>query len=240
MMKKGFTLIELLVIFIILAIVVTFAIPVYLNAVEAAKSRACELNLEAILGAVEGLAEEEHALPGSFSQLRKEHIRKSWAKLIEKRGAWYVKGIYLIVDMNNHGLAYASDAWAQRYSDYFDVFICPADPTPPPDGYSYGLNSEYANMSLDDYKDLPASAVIVADSDDPVFGSMAERHKKVRLSGSQYYAIAITKGREFIYPGLPPGPGDDDDAGPPGDDDDAGPPGDDDDAGPPGDDDDSD
>lgn len=184
-MRKNFTLIEIVIVVIILAILVSAAIPIYHNAVESAKERVCVVNQQALLGAVEIYALEKDELPADISKLRKEHIEKAWAK-VSKQGGWKLKLAYFIVDLDKQGLAYA--AWVEKYLGDVKHFRCPKATG----AHSYGLNQNLINMSYEDYKNLPDDTIIIADAGGAIFNpdptqpnTYSFRHEKYKIGQLQ-------------------------------------------------------
>lgn len=200
-MKKGFTLIEIIITVIILGVIVTFAIPGYRNLVENSKAKVCELNLKVLLGAVDAYAVENDVLPASLGGLSNEHLNRAWAKVFEAENSWRIKLTYFFVDFNQRGLAYAQSAWLERYVGDIKYFTCPADTTPPPEGYSYGINSSLINMTFSQYRSLPsATTVVVADSNESTFtaSSVDKRHKKWTITGIIQYAQEVKKDEAIV------------------------------------------
>jgi len=194
--KKNFTLIEILIVVIIAGILVTLGIPVYNNMIENANAKVCKTNLGVLLGALDAYGLENDQLPGSLGQLKNEHLQKGWAKVFEKENIWSLKLAYAIVDFNKRGLAYAQGAWVDRYLGDLKYFRCPSDNTPPPDGYSYGLEQSLAAMPYADYKALPEDTLVVADSDTSTFVGATERHRKYSVAGVSFYGLGVTKGKD--------------------------------------------
>jgi prepilin-type N-terminal cleavage/methylation domain-containing protein len=199
-MKKDFTLIEIVIALIILGILVTFGIPLYNNLIENAKAKVCETNQKVLLGAIESYGLEHDRLPASLSDLKKEHLRRAWAKIFKKeKNPLLLRLAYFLVDFDQRGLVYAKGGWIKRYIGELKYFICPKDETPPPSGYSYGIYRDVANISWEEYKDLPANTIVIADSDTPVFDYPVSRHKKYLLAGgSKNYYVGIIKGHYTI------------------------------------------
>lgn len=188
-MRKNFTLIEIVIVVIILAVLVSAAIPIYHNAVESAKERVCVVNQQALLGAVEIYALENDELPADISKLRKEHIEKAWAK-VSKQGGWKLKLAYFIVDLDKQGLAYA---WVENYLGDLKHLRCPKAP---PGANSYGLNQAIITvppMSHEAYENYLKSyptTIIIADAggttfDDTDLTTYSHRHEKYIISQLQ-------------------------------------------------------
>ena len=202
MRKKSFTLIELIIVLIIVGGIITVAIPLYHNVVEKAKAKVCEANLKVLAAAVEIYALENDQLPGSLGQLQPQHLRKAWAQIFKEEDEWKIKLAYFIVDFDNRGLAYASSNLLQRYlGGDIKLITCPSDPTPPPQGTSYGINCALAGMSYRDYKNLPDSYIVVGDCETSCFHSLWElsfRHKRYFFYYPSHYAHYITKARRIF------------------------------------------
>ncbi|MCF7873532.1 MAG: prepilin-type N-terminal cleavage/methylation domain-containing protein [Candidatus Omnitrophica bacterium] len=195
--RKNFTLIELLIVVIILGTVATFAIPAYRNVVENSKAKVCRTNLKLLIGGVKSYALENDKLPGSLGQLRDRHLDRAWAQILEKEDRWKIDLAYLIVNIDKGKLAFAQGSWDDMIS-----LTCPADDTPPPQGHSYGINKNIANMSLEDFKKLPEDTIIVADSNNPTFTKVLHRHKHYNLTGASKYGQSATKDKQLRVHGL--------------------------------------
>ncbi|MFH1503963.1 MAG: hypothetical protein ABIH08_01020 [Candidatus Omnitrophota bacterium] len=194
--KRNFTLVEIVITVIVIGVIATLAIPGYSNLLEKSKAKVCAANEEVLLGAIDIYALEYDKLPGVLGQLENEHLKKSWAKIFKKGNPLQLKLAYFLVDFNKRGAAYAQEAWLYRYIGNAQYLICPADPTPPPAGCSYGLNLALADISYAQYKALPEDTVILADSDTDTFTTPAEWHEKYNVLASvDTYALGITKGK---------------------------------------------
>jgi type II secretory pathway pseudopilin PulG len=80
-MKKYFTLVDIVISLIILGILATLGLPLYNNAIENAKAKACEMNLKVLLGALEAYSLEReiiYLLPWGSC------VRKIYKKLGQK------------------------------------------------------------------------------------------------------------------------------------------------------------
>ena len=198
MKRKNFTLSEIVIIIVVIAILATIAIPLYTNAVEKAKAKACETNLRVLLGAVENYALEQDRLPGSLSELRNDDIKKAWADILKKEGAWKIKLAYFLADLDKRGLAYARESWLYRYLGTAQYLMCSANTA---GGVSYGINSAVANMSLRDYKNS-SNLLVIADADAVVFTRPTYRHKIITFQGIASYALGIKKGGEVYSLGV--------------------------------------
>jgi prepilin-type N-terminal cleavage/methylation domain-containing protein len=214
-MKKGFTLPELVIVLVIVGLIITFLIPAYYNLLERSKAMACESNQRVLLGALELYGSDHNLLPASLSQLRQKDLDKAWANLWQQKGSWKIKLAYFILDLNERGVAQAAESWLQDYLNLVKSPACPSDTTPPPQGYSYGINSSLAGKSFAIYDEAPSEALVIADCEHPTFDeTLAPRHIKYSLFGGEKYAIGITKGHQIVYElssGTPGEPIDEDD-----------------------------
>jgi prepilin-type N-terminal cleavage/methylation domain-containing protein len=197
-MKRSFTLVEILIAVIILGIILTFAVPTYYNILEKAKSKVCEQNLNVLAEAVEIYALENDSLPASLSQLRQDHLDKAWAKILDK-DSLKIKLAYYLVDLDKKGLAYAQTAWVERYVGKIKHLSCPSDQSPPPVGFSYGINGNLAGLSYNEYK-VMSDMDLVADCEQDVFygeGDLTKRHREVSILGGDEYALTITRSKNI-------------------------------------------
>jgi len=200
-MKKGFTLPELVIVLVIVGLIITFLIHAYYNILERSKAMACESNQRVLLGALELYGSDHNLLPASLSQLRQKDLDKAWANLWQQKGSWKIKLAYFILDLNERGVAQAAESWLQDYLNLVKSPACPSDTTPPPQGYSYGINSSLAGKSFAIYDEAPSEIFVIGDANDPTFteNTLARRHIKYSLFGGEKYAIAITKGHQIAY-----------------------------------------
>jgi competence protein ComGC len=167
---KAFTLIETIMIVVVIGILATISVAGYWQLLDNARQKVCESNLETIAAAAEIYSLEHDALPASLSLLEPGHVRKAYAKVMEKKGLSY-KVARTFVKMNEPNLAYAqflTNANLGKYGTEADVFVCPADTNGPP---SYGINGNAAGR---DWTDIAAWLVIIADSDNYVWTTEAE------------------------------------------------------------------
>jgi prepilin-type N-terminal cleavage/methylation domain-containing protein len=192
--KKQFTLIELMVVIFIMGILVTIAVPMVHNSIEAAKAKVCTTNLMILQGAIEAYGLENEALPASLSQLHEGHFQKAWAHVLEKENAWLVKLAYAVVEFQENGfdsVCFADDTFLRKHlGNNKNYLICPSDEAARKHQKtcSYGLNVLLQNgVSFDKYRELKASGsleFIIADSDKPfpsAFSDMAGRHRQARF-----------------------------------------------------------
>ena len=196
MKKKYFTLIEIMIVLIVVGLVVTFAIPSYHNILENAKAKACANNLDTILGALNTFGLENDELPATLGQLKQEHLNKAWAQKMQEKGAWKTKLAYFIIDLDTKGTAHAK-SFVENFLTDSAALTCPSDLTPPGDGgHSYGLNQDIASICYTDFKALPGSTIIIADSNTPLFGDIDKRHKEYKLFSVTKYAQEIKKDKK--------------------------------------------
>jgi len=219
MKRKYFTLLELIIVIIILSILATAAIPLYYKAVENAKSKACELNLKALLAATEAYAAEHDAFPGSLSALPQRYLERAFARIMEEEGQFKVRMTYFLVELDRVGSAFANEksltgggtvpsvttttSWIKRYVAQQSVLHCPAKEGT---GISYGINGFLTGKTLRQYDALSDGLAVVADCDNETFiqaapgnsvGGLAARHKDYKISGEiRYYGHSIEKGKK--------------------------------------------
>ena len=192
-MKKNFTLIEIVMVVIIVGILATFSIPGYHNLIERSRDKICELNQKVLFKAVVTYGLENDILPASLGQLENRHVEKAVAKVFkEEKGLWQYKLAYFLINFDKRDCAYAT-SWLDGYIDDLKYFSCPSDKTPPPSGYSYGINKSLAGISYAQFKSLPAGTIAIADSDTATFTSPVSRHKIYTILSSPInYPIQTT------------------------------------------------
>jgi Tfp pilus assembly protein PilE len=177
MIMKAFTLIEIIMIVVVIGILATISVAGYWQLLDNARQKVCDANLETLAAAIEIYSLEHDALPGSLSMLEPEHIRKAYAKVMEKKGLSYELA-RVFVKMNEPRLAYAqflTHANLAKYGAEADVFVCPADTNGPP---SYGINGNAAGLR---WEDIPEGIPLICDSDNYVVTSgsdLAYRHMR--------------------------------------------------------------
>ncbi|MEI8350519.1 MAG: prepilin-type N-terminal cleavage/methylation domain-containing protein [Candidatus Omnitrophota bacterium] len=217
MKRKHFTLIELIIVVIIVGILATAVIPLYHKAIENAKSKACELNLEALLAATEAYASEHDAFPGSLSELRQQDIDKAFVSLMRKEGQWRVRLVYFLVELDRAGSAFAKEQslatnphitgttppWIRRYITQQSVLHCPAREG---SGISYGINNFLNGKTIHEYDNLSEGISVVADCDSETFiqasptdsvNGLAARHKDYSIFGQvKYYGHSAQKNKK--------------------------------------------
>ncbi|MBM3249870.1 MAG: prepilin-type N-terminal cleavage/methylation domain-containing protein [Candidatus Omnitrophica bacterium] len=211
MNKKSFTLMEVIVVIVVIGILATLGFPGYKSMVENQKAKVCRQNLEALKRALDIYAMENDTLPGDLSGLPADYIRRAYAEVLRKKGAWKIKLAYFIVDLEKRGLAFAQGEEGGGRSLLTDILAggdikiitCPADHTPPTGsgggirGRSYGMNEQLENLGSDEYRRLGAGTFLIADCETPVFSGtsgLTGRHEHVGLFSSDNFAQAITKG----------------------------------------------
>ncbi|MDD5347699.1 MAG: hypothetical protein PHT59_03700 [Candidatus Omnitrophica bacterium] len=161
---KALTFLEVIAVVIIIAIIVTVALPVFSNFIEDAKTRVCVTNVKTLRTAVEVYIMEHDVVPGSLSQLEPSGIETAYAAVMKERGAWKVKVAQAIV-----GLSRRNSAFAQGPSFGLPVLHCPKDTR---GGISYGLNQAvidtHTSIGYKNLKDSPGTKLMIADSDNAV------------------------------------------------------------------------
>lgn len=200
MKKKYFTMIEVVIVVVVVGILATVGVPVYQNIIDKARADVCATNQQVLLGALDAFGHENYQLPASLSELRQKDIERAWAKVFEQKGAWRVKLAYFIVDFDQRGLVYAQGAWVSRYIGALEHLTCPSDPTPPPAGFSYGLNNVVIGMDYNAYLAYQAAnpdVIIIGDCNAANFADIANlnmRHHVHKILATDNYAIGITPG----------------------------------------------
>lgn len=109
----GFTLIELLVVFTLLALLLSIAVPRYLQAADAARDKVRQQNLATLRDALDKFRADQGRFPGELSELvAKEYLRQIPLDPVTETRAWLALphpaglelGIYDVgppVDTNN-------------------------------------------------------------------------------------------------------------------------------------------
>lgn len=180
MKKQAFTLMEIIIVVIVIGILATVAIPIYQNTIEDAKAKVCQTNLEALQVALDIYAMENDKIPATLSQLPWEYIQRAYVKILQKKDAWKIKLAYFILDRQKRDFAYAQSFIDRLAKGDIKLITCPADPNPPPEGISYGLNSNLANMTSQEYRALSADTLLIGDCESVTFTSsddLSKRHK---------------------------------------------------------------
>ncbi len=199
-MKKGFTLAEVMITVIVILILATVGMATYKQVLDNAYQKVCAGNLAVLKSAVEIYAIENDVLPATLGQLKLEHLEKAYARAAEERD-WQTKFSYFFVKLNSPRPAYAQIAHLNDLMDPDEmqkrgidpqIFICPADHTPPPGGISYGINQALLGLR---WENVPSDTAIVGDCDADTFASLAPRH--IQDFGLTAIAQTITKDSEI-------------------------------------------
>lgn len=197
-MRKNFTLIEIMMVVVIVGIIATFSIPGYHNLIERSRDKVCVLNQKVLLEAVINYGLENDILPASLGQLNNQDIKRALAKVLKEEKSWQYKFACFLVDFNKRGLVYAA-SWLDNYIDSLQSHSCPADSTPPPGGYSYGISSAIARLSYAQFRALPAGTIAIGDSDTAILSLPVSRHKIYQpFAGTINYPIQATVGSVII------------------------------------------
>lgn len=200
MKKRAFTIMEIIIVVAVIGILATLAFPAYKNVIENSKARVCETNLQALNTALEIYAMDHDVMPGDLSELPPEDVQKAYARILQEKGAWKIKLAYFIVGQEQRGLVYAG-LLTNLAGGNISLMTCPADHTPPAEGgISYGLNSALASMTSQVYRALPASALLIGDSDTTTFtseSSLKERHKYYNnIINVTTYSLSVSKAKK--------------------------------------------
>jgi len=191
-MRKNFTLIEIMMVIVIVGIIATFSIPGYHNLVERSRDKVCELNQGVLFKAVVTYGLENDILPASLGQLENRHIEKAVAEVFKEKKSWQYKFAYFVVNFDKRGSVYAA-SWLDSYVDDLKNFSCPSDNTPPPGGYSYGINNAIAGITYSQFKALAVGIIAIADSNTATFDTPVSRHKIYQpFAGTISYPIQTT------------------------------------------------
>ena len=158
MRKKAFTILEIVVAIVIVGVLGTLGIPAFQNVIENSKDKVCTTNLKTLQKGLDIYILEQGTVPGSLSELKREHLEKAYAQIMNEKGAWKIRLAYFIVEGPKWGLAYAQ-------ADYLPRLRCPKNPDTSPTAISYGLNDSIDGISGAAYKLLPANTITIADSD---------------------------------------------------------------------------
>lgn len=199
MRKIAFTLVEILVAVVILGILVTVGIPTYRNLIEEQKAKVCQTNLEVLKKSLEIYIMEHDVIPANISQIPSEYLKKAYAQILQKNGAWKIKLAYFILDWQKRGFAYAAFLKDDIAKGDVTLVTCPADTTPPAaGGVSYGLNNELAGKSSQTYRLMPGGTLLIGDCDNTVFSGASGLSKphghQVLLSVTKYGQGIIKEG----------------------------------------------
>ncbi|MFA5362457.1 MAG: prepilin-type N-terminal cleavage/methylation domain-containing protein [Candidatus Omnitrophota bacterium] len=202
MKSKGFSLMEIMAALVVIGILTTMGIPAYRNFVEESKAKVCDTNLKALQTALEIYAIDNDVLPASLSQLQGKYIREAFNKIMNRPGAWKIEFAYILTGWREYGIAHAEFLKDEIAKGNIGLITCPKDFTNPSSGgISYGLNAVLAEITLGDYKTIPADAVLIADCDGPVFngvGDLSKRHFLYQgLARGEYAQIVTKKGETY-------------------------------------------
>jgi type II secretory pathway pseudopilin PulG len=197
MKKQAFTLMGIIVVVIVIGILATVTIPIYQNAIEDAKAKACQTNLEALLVALDIYAMEQDKIPATLSELPWEYIQRAYVKILQKKDVWKIKLAYFILEWQKRDFAYAEHFINRLAKGDIKLITCLADTTPPAEGgISYGLNSTLANMSSQEYQALSADTFLIGDCESATFTSSDDLSKRHKHFFAEDYAQAIDKDAE--------------------------------------------
>ncbi len=207
MEKKAFSIVEIVVAIVIVGILATLGIPTYQNVLESSKEKVCTTNLKTLQKGLDIYIMEHGTVPGTLSELKREHLEKAYAQVMSEKGAWKARLAYLIVEGPQWGLVYAQ-------GDYLPHLRCPKNPNISPTAISYGLNDRVTPLSVAEYKALSSNAVTIADADSGTFSYFAGNssnipnnpnsdfnslrelrgHKRSSYTYTEIYLKGITKG----------------------------------------------
>jgi len=199
---RSFTLIEIMVVIIIIGILTLVGVPMYRNVVEKGKAQICAANLEALKSAFEIYLAEHNVVPGTLSELSTEEIEKAYARFMRTKGV-AARWVAFLEGLRERNFAFAS-LIKELGKGNTRLLRCPADTRKDQTIISYGINSKLAGMTKEAYEELPATTVIIADSNSVTFfestgssdssaGSMRHRYFNP-LKPTDTYANAVTKG----------------------------------------------
>jgi prepilin-type N-terminal cleavage/methylation domain-containing protein len=197
MRSKGFSLMEIIVALVIIGILATVGMPGYQNFIEESKAKVCDTNLKALQTALEIYAIENDTLPASLSQLQGKYMREAFSRIMNQKGAWEIEFAYMVTGWREYGIAHAEFLKDELAKGNIGLITCPKDLTNPSSGgISYGLNGVLAEITLGDFKAIPADAVLIGDCDSPVFngvGDLNKRHFLYQGLTKEDYAQIVTK-----------------------------------------------
>ncbi len=90
--ERGFTLIELLVVFALLALLLTIAVPRYLQATDGARERVRAQNLATLRDALDKFKADQGRYPGELSELvQKHYLRQIPVDPVTDSDGWIVR-----------------------------------------------------------------------------------------------------------------------------------------------------
>jgi len=190
---------------IIVGILAVVGVPMYRNIVEQGRTQMCLMNLQALKAAFEVYVAEHNVVPGTLSELSTEEVEKAYARLMRSQG-FEARWVAFLDRFSRRQYAFAS-LIQELGKGNTKLLRCPSDNRPSQTKVSYGINTAVAGLSKAEYDNLPASTVVIADSDTAVFtdGSSAsggspsesvgvQRHRYFQGFNADTFANAITKG----------------------------------------------
>ena len=193
--QKGYTLVELMVVVTVIMVLSTIGMFVYQRAVAYAKETVCKTNLKALSDSVFFYITDHEVFPASLGQLKLRHFQRGYAKALEE-GGLSVKFSFFVLRMDAKSQAHAQFLTYENLREYGvvkEAFTCPADRA---GGHSYGINGTLAGKA---WSEIPANAIIVGDSNHPVFYTLedlSERHRNKALVISREGMIGeVTDGK---------------------------------------------
>lgn len=87
--SKGFTLIELLVVFVLIALLLTIAVPRYFHSMESAKEKVREQNLATLRDAIDKFKSDQGRYPGTLTELvQKQYLRQLPQDPVTRSDKW--------------------------------------------------------------------------------------------------------------------------------------------------------
>jgi type II secretory pathway pseudopilin PulG len=199
--RKFFTLIQLIVVMVIIGFLTTLGVGGLRGIYESSRERVCVMNQETLKRALELQALEDDALPSSLSGLRREHLEKAYAEVIQG-SPFTAKVSYLLVRASNRHRAYAADDLRNVLVTVpAEVFQCPRDTQD--NGISYGLWSGALGKKWEcDDGDTPGvecldeEQPLLADSETAVFDlETVEIRHKVTHEGKTGVVLPKKKGK---------------------------------------------
>ena len=193
MKKKNFTLVELAIVLVIVGVLATLGIPAYQNTIENNKARACRLNQEVIMTAVEAYARENNRMPAVLSILPGKDLEYAWQATLKKYG-WQMRLVYFLSD-DERDMAFAQSGGAQLHDFIGNLAAlkCPADTSGGPSyGYSAPFSSNAGNISAVSYQQLTNTTGPYATM--PIIADTAERHVNHGVVGMGSGKFAVGTG----------------------------------------------
>ncbi|MFA5100453.1 MAG: prepilin-type N-terminal cleavage/methylation domain-containing protein [Candidatus Omnitrophota bacterium] len=197
---RAFTLIEILVVLVIIGILSAIAIPSYQNFIEDGRAQVCETNLLALKSAFDIYMVEHNVVPGDLGQIPAEDIEKALA-CARSGERWKEKFVRFLDDQKERAYAYAS-LIDELGKGNLRMLLCPSDTRRLEPGasrmiVSYGINTNIASISKEDYEVLPVETVVIGDSEDESFtsvDSLTKRHKHMSKFVTNKYGNVVTLG----------------------------------------------